>query len=213
LFCPKCGREIQEGIAFCPHCGFPQGETPLPPQRIRPDGVTVLSILGMIGGVLGCLLGAAYLIMAFAISAFSEYGLPSGSQEAIAALYPFLSGFGVFILGLGVLMFLAAFGLFTGKRWGWHLALIYLVISLGTSGMVDVGSILESLPYVAVGAVINVLLIFYFTRPRVKAYFGEVKVNLWLMVLIFLVTLVASNVLMSMTISSLKQLFLPLTSL
>jgi len=213
LFCPKCGREIQEGVAFCPHCGFPQGETPLPPQRVRPGGVTVLSILGMIGGVLGCLLGAMFLLMAFAISAFSEYGLPPMSQEVMAALSPFFTGLGAFILGSSVLMFLAAFGMFTGKRWGWHLALIYLVISLGTSGMVDVSSILESLPYLAVGAVINALLIFYFTRPRVKAYFGDVKVNLWLMILIFLVTLVASNVLMSMTISSLKQLFLPLTSL
>ena len=116
-------------------------------------------------------------------------------------------------MGLSVLMFLAAFGLFNGNRWGWHLSLIFLVISLGTSGMVDVTSIVEYLPYVTVEAVICVLLIFYLTRPGVKTYFGDVKVNLWLMILIFLVTLVASNVLMSMTISSLRQLFLPLTSL
>ena len=74
-------------------------------------------------------------------------------------------------------------------------------------------SIAESLPYMVVGVAICVPLIFYLTRPGVKAYFGDVKVNLWLMIVIFLVTLVASNVLMSMAISNLKQLFLPLTSI
>jgi len=167
----------------------------------------------MILGVLGCLSGAALFIMTFALSAVSEYSLPTVPSEVLAALYPFFYGFGAFILGLSVLMFLSAFGLFTGKQWGWHLALIFLVISLGTSGMVDVSSIVESIPYMVMGVVIFVPLIFYLTRPGVKAYFGDVKVNLWLMIVIFLVTLVASNVLMSMTISSLKQLFLPLTSI
>jgi hypothetical protein len=212
LFCRKCGKEIPEDNTFCPYCGFAQVDFSTPPQRMRPSGVTVISILGMILGVLGCLSGAVFLIMGFAISAISDYSLPTVPTEFLEALHPFFYGLGAIILGLGVLMFIAAFGLFTGKRWGWHLALIYLVISLGTSGMVDVTSIVESLPFVVTEAVICILLIFYLTRSRVKAYFGDVKVNLWLMIVIFLVTLVACNVFISMTTSSLKELLLPLTS-
>ncbi len=59
MFCPKCGKEIPEDATFCPNCGSTQRTAPLPPQRRRPGGITGLSILGMILGVLGCLSGAA----------------------------------------------------------------------------------------------------------------------------------------------------------
>lgn len=175
-------------------------------QRRRPRGVTVISILGMIFGVLGGLFGAGLLLAGFGLSMISEYGAPNLPADAITVLSPFFYGLGAFTLGTSVVMFLAAFGLFNGERWGWHLALIFLAAYLGTSGMVDVARIFVYLPYVVGEAAILVLLIFYLTRPGVKAYFGNVKANLWLMMLIFLVVLVASNVLMSMTVSSLEQL-------
>jgi len=215
LYCSNCGKEVPEEAAFCPNCGFPQRGIPIQLQRRRPTGVSIISILGMIFGVLGVLSGVGIFLAAFAISWVSEYSIPNYtlSPEVLTALSPFFYGLGAVVLSFSVLMFIAAYGLFNGNRWGWHIALFYLVISLGTSGIFDVKNIVAFLPYMAVEGVIFGLLILYLTRPRVKTYFGDVKANIWLMILIFAVTLVASNVLWSMTVSNLEQLFLPLTAI
>ncbi len=32
MFCPNCGKELKEGMAFCQHCGNPLNAQPKPPE-------------------------------------------------------------------------------------------------------------------------------------------------------------------------------------
>lgn len=34
MFCKNCGKEIDDGATFCPHCGASQGSTPPPQQKV-----------------------------------------------------------------------------------------------------------------------------------------------------------------------------------
>lgn len=49
--CPKCGKPIEEGSAFCPHCGFRMNRRKWPWKKIIPVAA-LLVVLGVAGAVL-----------------------------------------------------------------------------------------------------------------------------------------------------------------
>lgn len=168
-FCSNCGLEIKEGNTFCSNCGKalsvsniqrPIPQTPRINQRTtaRPTGVTILAILqalaglaSLAGGVLG-LVGSAFLGNMF-----------------IPGVPGFLAGFVGVISGgliiLAIVNFVAVYGFWTGQGWSWTLGIIVTGISVITN--------LASLPTSLVSLIIDVVIIYYLTRPNVKKFFGK----------------------------------------
>ncbi len=134
----------------------------------RPTGVAVLAILGALGGVLS-LFGAVVLgILAGTMSEFIESTIEEYGAGAIPDIGGFVTGIIMVIAAvaaiMGILLFIDAYGLWTGKSWAWWLTIILSVIGI-------IGGLL-SLPGGIIGIIIEVLIIYYFTRPHVKEFFG-----------------------------------------
>jgi uncharacterized membrane protein (DUF2068 family) len=166
--CPKCGSTVDASAQFCPSCGAslaPTGTTPVvnsattgtygsgvPLSRgSRPTGITILAVLEILGG-LALLAGGALLI---AVGAIAGSGLVSGAG-------------GILII-LGLLSFVVTYGLWTGKGWAWRIALILSIVGIVFGAV----SIAEGLTGSIIGIIINLIVIYYLTRPYVRAYFGR----------------------------------------
>ncbi len=119
----------------------------------RPTAVTVVAILGFIAGGLailgGLLMAAGGTVMA------SMYG----PQGAYVAGYAAIGG--IAMLAFGAAELVISWGLWTGKKWGWWLTVIFS--GLGVLSIIS-GNI--------VGAVISAVVLYFFFKPEVKDYFG-----------------------------------------
>jgi hypothetical protein len=134
-------------------------------KRERPLGVTILAILEAIGGII-------YIVGILLIGLFFEM-ITTFMPETMPRMVGFFRGFlGMIVLViarilliLGLISFLLAYGLWTGKGWAWTLTLIFSIIGI-LLGLV-------SLPTGIITILINVLILYYLTRPHVKAFFGK----------------------------------------
>lgn len=134
----------------------------------RPSGVSFLAILSALGGVLS-LIGAVVLgILAGTMSEFIESIIEQYGAGAIPGVGGFVTGmimaFAAVAAIMGILLFIDAYGLWTGKSWAWWLTIILSVIGI-------IGGLL-SLPGGIISIIIDALIIYYFTRPHVKEFFG-----------------------------------------
>lgn len=135
----------------------------------RPGGVAILSILAALGGIV-FLIGAAVLgIVAGTMSEFIESAIEEYGTGA------YLQGVGEFVTGIimaiaavaaiaGILYLINAYGLWVGKGWAWWLTIILSVLGI-------IGGLL-TLPVGIIAIVIYIVIIYYFTRPHVKEFFG-----------------------------------------
>jgi hypothetical protein len=127
------------------------------PKPQRPTGVTILGVLAILGGLAG--LGGGALLL--------------GLSGVVAAAYPggagLVAALGALFLILGILELVYGFGLFGGKGWAWTLAIIgsvlNIVVGIVTIAIGSFGSVL--------GVIISILILYYLTRPHVKAFFGK----------------------------------------
>ena len=134
----------------------------------RPSGVSVLAILAALGGIL-CLIGAASLgILAGASSEFIESIIEEYGAGSISGIGGFVAGIFMAIAAvvaiIGILLFIDAYGLWIGAGWAWWLTIILSVLGI-------IGGLL-SLPGGIISIIIDILIIYYFTRPHVKEFFG-----------------------------------------
>ncbi len=186
-YCQKCGAALETDNAFCPSCGTPVTSStrsppsaPTPIQRgSRPGGITALTILQGIASFVMLLGGGALLLLsAFFASggwdlipeeelaeAFKEMPWAStfGSVPILAITTAFLTGIGVVLLILAVLGFIMTWGLWSGKSWARTITMILNVISIVTG--------IFSLPGNLISILISIALIYYLTRPHIKAYY------------------------------------------
>lgn len=172
-YCPKCGEEVPEEGRFCPNCGqdltrpapAPQARAPSVPEQIleRPTGVTILAALQVLAGLIFCIFGALLLALA------GFLGLMGASPEI--PFFPlFLGGIVMGVVGgimliIGIASFAVAYGYMNGRGWAWTVGLVIAAIGLILG--------LFSLPEGVVGFLIDVLIIYYLTRPHVKRFFGK----------------------------------------
>jgi hypothetical protein len=187
--CPKCGTNVADPNAqFCPNCGAtmsavlgtpsvppaPASATPAwtPPAgspmmvRQRPTGVTILAILAILSGLAGVGGGAVIL----ALGSFA-------AAAGLTGLGGLVVGLGALLLILGLAYFGVAFGLWTGKPWGWTVAMIVAVVSIIVNiatAAVYGGGIGSGV----IGIIIDLIILYYLTRPHVRAYFGKAPMNL-----------------------------------
>jgi len=144
-------------------------QAPAIPERVtqRPAGVTVLAALQILGGIVFFGLGVIML----AVAGFL------GIARFWANIPTFPAFFGRLILGaiggvmvvIGLACFVIAYGYLNGQGWAWTLGLAITVLSL-VLGLI-------SLPNGVIGVLVDVLIIYYLTRPRVKRFFGKEPVT------------------------------------
>lgn len=131
--------------------------------RERPTGVTILAILEIIGGIISLIGGLAIIIL------FAAVGGMMGRVPEAALFAAFFGAFGAVIGGLliviSIVCFIIAYGFLKGRGWAWVLGLIFAIIGI-ISGII-------SLPTGIISIIINGLIIYYLTRPHVKAFFGK----------------------------------------
>jgi hypothetical protein len=127
----------------------------------RPLGVTILSILEIISGLFELGVGGLLLIAAGFVGGMMPEGV-SGFGGILAGI---LTAIGIVFIILGLFAFLITYGLWTGKGWAWALSLIFSIIGIILS--------ILSLPTGIIGLIIEILILYYLTRPHVKAFFGR----------------------------------------
>ena len=136
----------------------------------RPFGVIILAILEVIGSLF--FLGNGALLITKAAS--FEVEVPEGGRPNLGGFVMGLftaigiiifSMMGIIFIVIGLIAFLIAYGLCTGKGWAWKLCLIFSIIGI------IIGVL--SLPLGIISLIINILILYYLTRQQVKAFFGK----------------------------------------
>ena len=136
----------------------------------RPTGITILSILALIGGIFS-LIGALGLIAGGALIGGALGGVEGATLGGLAFV------FGIITLGFAVAYLAFAYGGWTLKPWAWMLgvimslaSIVWQVIAAFASGDL-VGSL------VSVSGVVNLaipaIILYYLNTPAVKAAFGR----------------------------------------
>ncbi len=147
-------------------------------KTLRPTGVTILAVLSIIAAI-AFLLGGAVLIglglvigtyaasqvtSSLATAGFS--GLASLGAGTIAAI---ITAIGAIALILGILYLAVGVGFLGGKGWAWTLGIIVSIIGI----VLDVVQIGFGAYSNVLGLIIGIIIVYYLTRPHVKAFFGK----------------------------------------
>jgi hypothetical protein len=114
----------------------------------RPLGVTIIGVVAFVGGIFGLL----------------------GAFAAISGAEPFILG--VVVLIFAALGLALGAGFLRGMGWAWSLGVLIYVLSLPLGaweitlgGTGSFGGVVR--------VVVGLLIIYYLTRPHVKAFFGK----------------------------------------
>jgi hypothetical protein len=165
-FCPKCGREVETEDRFCPNCRQVLSRPPPEPHSIRigrrPPGVTVLALLEVLSGIVFFGLGFIILIIANILGTGvqpPDFPILGGIVGVIVGLFG-----GVMVI-LALMNFIIAYGYWNGLSWSWTLGLIFAVLGI-LLGLI-------TLPGGLLRVILDAVIIYYLTRPYVKAFFGK----------------------------------------
>src|SRR5438876_850053 len=124
----------------------------------RPRGIAILAVLQILAS-LALLVGGLVLLVAAGLP-------PSSDVQGEAGAF----ALGTVLVLLGILSLIVAWGLWTLQPWARKVAMLFAIVSLGT----DVVSIVTGGYENAVALLIDLLLIWYLTRPGVRAAFVRV---------------------------------------
>jgi hypothetical protein len=167
----------------------------------RPIGVTIISILAIIGGILLVFGGLSLLSFGAFFESVPIETLtedqqlsPQESQNAaeLQALSQYFGSIGVVIgsivLAVGVGYLIVSYGLLKGKGWAWIVTIIITIIAIITqvtsviststltqSLSTDVNALISGITAHLIGIAINGVILYYLYRPNVKAFFGRSK--------------------------------------
>lgn len=136
---------------------------------MRPSGVSVLSILAGILGILalvgGIIVAAASTFITDIIESYAPTAVIPGMTGAFIA--GILAIVGAVVIIIGILHILVAYGLWVGAGWAWWLTIILSILGIILG--------ILSLPGGIVLLIIYAVIIWYFWQPYVKAYFGQAR--------------------------------------
>ena len=154
-----------------PPTGYPQYPQypPYPQKRERPFGVAIIAVLEALDGILYLLIGIFMIVggIAFASIIMKWINAPITVFGTGMILIGVVGG--VLII-FGIIALIMAKGLWDGKGWAWTITLILNIIGLifGIISLIFTRSGGGIIPLL-----INVIIIYYLTRPHVKAFFGK----------------------------------------
>ena len=130
----------------------------------RPTGITVISILMIIGGLILLFTGIAPLVIGPLISIDSDYSTSSlGFLITIG---------GLVLVILGIASLIVSWGLLKGKRWARTITLIISIIAIifAIISLVSSGELTHIISIIIYG-----IIIYYMFTDKVKLFFGKVK--------------------------------------
>ncbi len=132
------------------------------PQRPeRPLGVTILAVLSILGGILFLLLGILASVLGAAFAGTMMTGMKGLPLFIFAAV-------GVVFIILGLIELVVGWGLWKGASWAWWVTVILnglgVILALVSLAGGNVGGI--------VTLIIDAVILYYFLKPHVKAFFG-----------------------------------------
>ena len=155
--------------------------------RSRPLGVTIVSILAIIDGIIlltGGILAVTIVPLVSSglngtlsnITVTDQQGqqvkVQSTGMTGMVATIAIIAGSVAMVLGL--VWFGLTWGLLTGKGWAWIITVILSIISI-VFGIVGIAS--GGAPSI-ISLIINGVILYYMYRPNVKSYFGRgVKIS------------------------------------
>ena len=130
----------------------------------RPTGITVISILMIIGGLILLFTGIAPLVIGPLISIDSDYS--TGSLGFLITI----GGLALVILGIASLI--VSWGLLKGKTWARTITLIisFIAIIFAIISLVSSGELTHVISIIIYG-----IIIYYMFTDKVKLFFGRVK--------------------------------------
>ena len=132
----------------------------------RPTGITIISILMIIGGIILLFTGITSLFFGPLIS------IESSSDYAISELGMLTTIGGLVLVGLGIASFIVSWGLLKGKGWARTITLIISIIAIifAIMSLASTGDLIHIIPIVIYG-----IIIYYMFTHKVKLFFGKVK--------------------------------------
>ena len=161
-------------------------------QKSRPLGVTIIAILTIIGGIF-LILGGVSLIAVGSIVSLPAATTANSSPHAIPQIFGvILAAVGSVLLAIGIGYLIMFYGLLKGKGWAWTITIILLIIGVAiqiistttgsvfnasltssNSGSANTNSVISGMIGGIIGIAINLVVLYYLYRPRVKAFFGK----------------------------------------
>ncbi|MGZ5550188.1 MAG: DUF7144 family membrane protein [Nitrososphaeraceae archaeon] len=132
----------------------------------RPTGITIISVLMIIGGIILLFTGITPLFLGPLIS------IESSSDYAISELGMLITIGGLVLLGLGIASFIVSWGLLKGKRWARTITLIISIITIifAIISLASSGDLIHIISIIIYG-----IIIYYMFTDKVKLFFGKVK--------------------------------------
>ena len=130
----------------------------------RPTGITIVSILMIIGGLILLFTGITPLFIGSLIS------IDSDSSTSELGLLITIGG--LVLVGLGIASIIVSWGLLKGKRWARTITLIISIIAIifAIVSLVSNGDLVHIIPVIIYG-----IIIYYMFTDKVKLFFGKVK--------------------------------------
>ena len=182
MFCPECGKGMEETTLFCPECGAKVGtdlQAPLPitQKDKKRMGLIFISIFTGFEGFCWMLIGIFGLIGTGMVLGLAEElsGVPflkdadflGGSRLVWSGLSSY------FAVLFGTLSVTGAYGLWNLVGWGRRLtiALCMLSIPIGIFSLIGSGHVFERIVLMLVGIIISILIILYLSMPDIKRLF------------------------------------------
>ena len=119
----------------------------------RPTGVTIISLLGFLGGIISVLAGIAFLIAGGIAGAFGGFAGILGVLGAAAGLVFFI---------LGIIQLVVAYGLWKMKKWGLYIQMLLLIIGI----LMNIVTAMGNPAFGIVGIVISAVILYYLYTKR-----------------------------------------------
>jgi hypothetical protein len=182
-FCQECGNALDEAPFRSDTDTLSErdtGSAMIGAVAQRPPGITLLAVLHVIGGILLAVLQFAL------IAKLDEMEEPLRVVGLSPVLLVIGSAF-LALIGIG-----AAVGMWLGRKWGWWLGAFYYVygVARNASALLTLGALDHDLESSARGPeyyyfkhvgriIVHLLILLYFFKGNVMAYFGLSELSKW----------------------------------
>ncbi|HZY94299.1 MAG TPA: zinc ribbon domain-containing protein [Candidatus Bathyarchaeia archaeon] len=131
-----------------------------PVRLSRPFGVTLIAILAILIGIVGVLGSLAIFALSAVVASTGTLGSALGGIGVII---------GGVVLFFSLIWLVVGWGFASGKGWAWIVGMIVTVLSF----IFAIGSFMVSPGGGILGVLVWGVMLYYLTRPGVKAFFGK----------------------------------------